>query len=141
MKTEEIMKTEEMKDEMMLTFTNETIKDEANVLIDGVEMDMLKLRKILSVSEGKNVKYWLDLYAEKLKDHAKSFGERYEKEVKMNTANKSKESKTPSDVCEGCSKERGEPLHTCPFAEDIHQDSNTLCNCCEDCQHGCCMDI
>lgn len=30
--------------------------------------------------------------------------------------------------------------HTCPFAEEIH-DSDDFCNCCEYCEHQCCMDI
>ena len=35
----------------------------------------------------------------------------------------------------------GEEEHTCPFAEDIHGDSKTLCNCCSDCSYQCAMDI
>jgi hypothetical protein len=31
--------------------------------------------------------------------------------------------------------------HTCPFAEDIHGDSESLCNCCDYCTHECAMDI
>ncbi len=31
--------------------------------------------------------------------------------------------------------------HTCPYAEDINNDSTTLCTCCADCQHECAMDI
>lgn len=40
----------------------------------------------------------------------------------------------------GCGHEAIEP-HTCPFAEDIHGDSETLCTCCEACEHECLMDI
>lgn len=32
-------------------------------------------------------------------------------------------------------------LHTCPFREDVNDDSETLCTCCENCQHGCAQDI
>lgn len=35
----------------------------------------------------------------------------------------------------------GEELHTCPYAEDIGGDSESLCNCCADCQYQCAMDI
>jgi hypothetical protein len=42
--------------------------------------------------------------------------------------------------CERCENE-AEELHTCPFQEDINDDSETLCNCCAACQHECCMDI
>ena len=42
--------------------------------------------------------------------------------------------------CERCENE-AEELHPCPFSEDIHGDSETLCNCCSACQDECCMDI
>lgn len=35
----------------------------------------------------------------------------------------------------------GRPAHTCPYAEDIHNDSETLCYCCDDCAHDCAMGI
>lgn len=31
--------------------------------------------------------------------------------------------------------------HTCPYASDIHDDNETLCNCCEACEYECCQDI
>jgi hypothetical protein len=31
--------------------------------------------------------------------------------------------------------------HTCPFAVEIHGDHESLCNCCEACEHECCMSI
>lgn len=34
-----------------------------------------------------------------------------------------------------------EEPHTCPYREDIHNDSETLCNCCEDCTQSCAEDI
>lgn len=37
--------------------------------------------------------------------------------------------------------ETSERLHTCPFAEEINGDSETLCNCCSECEHQCAMDI
>jgi len=35
----------------------------------------------------------------------------------------------------------GKPDHTCPFAEDVHDDDVSQCNCCDSCQHECAMDI
>jgi len=32
-------------------------------------------------------------------------------------------------------------LHTCPFSSEINGDDDTLCDCCEDCEHECAMDI
>lgn len=34
-----------------------------------------------------------------------------------------------------------QPLHPCPYEEDINQDSETLCWCCKDCEEQCAMDI
>jgi hypothetical protein len=42
--------------------------------------------------------------------------------------------------CEKCA-ENLEDEHTCPFAEEINDDSETLCNCCDDCTHECGMSI
>lgn len=35
----------------------------------------------------------------------------------------------------------GEPDHTCPYAEEINDDHETLCNCCDRCQQECSDDI
>lgn len=44
----------------------------------------------------------------------------------------------------GCHHNNGTNLatepHTCPFAEEI-RGSYELCNCCEECEHNCAMDI
>lgn len=40
----------------------------------------------------------------------------------------------------GCGND-GESSHTCPFKEEINGDSETECNCCDDCKHQCAMDI
>lgn len=48
------------------------------------------------------------------------------------------------DRCEGghCKGENYKSeLHTCPYAEEINEDSDTLCDCCETCMHECAMDI
>lgn len=31
--------------------------------------------------------------------------------------------------------------HTCPYAEEINRDYESLCECCEGCEHQCAMDI
>ena len=45
--------------------------------------------------------------------------------------------------CPKC--EKGEAIldHTCPcpYAEEINEDCESLCDCCEDCIHECAMDI
>lgn len=43
--------------------------------------------------------------------------------------------------CDGCGQRPGTDMHTCPFAEDIHDDHNEICNCCSDCVHNCADDI
>ena len=34
-----------------------------------------------------------------------------------------------------------ESLHICPYQQDINGDSETLCNCCSECEHQCAQDI
>lgn len=43
--------------------------------------------------------------------------------------------------CPRCDKNTAEPPHVCPFAEDVHNDSETLCDCCDDCTNECAWDI
>ncbi len=40
-----------------------------------------------------------------------------------------------------CGKNPEEASHTCPYSEDIHGDSESMCNCCDSCRHECAMDI
>lgn len=35
----------------------------------------------------------------------------------------------------------GVALYLCPFREEVYDDHETLCNCCEDCVAPCCEDI
>lgn len=53
----------------------------------------------------------------------------------------SDENEIDGPVCEGCKKQPAEDPHPCPFKEEINDDSETLCNCCKDCQYECRMDI
>jgi len=43
--------------------------------------------------------------------------------------------------CQHCKKAGSVLLHTCPYLEELHDDYETKCNCCEDCQHECLMEI
>jgi hypothetical protein len=47
------------------------------------------------------------------------------------------------DRCEGrCEgKNAALELHPCPYAEDVCDDHDSLCNCCEDCMEDCSMDV
>ena len=40
-----------------------------------------------------------------------------------------------------CSNLKTMEPHTCPFAEEITGDNDTLCHCCDDCQYECAQDI
>lgn len=40
-----------------------------------------------------------------------------------------------------CCANPGTDTHTCPYAEDIHGDSLSLCNCCHVCEGNCADDI
>lgn len=42
--------------------------------------------------------------------------------------------------CDGCPNPASGP-HPCPYREEIHGDSESLCTCCPDCTHQCAMDI
>lgn len=45
------------------------------------------------------------------------------------------------ELCESCHNRTGQGLHSCPYKEEINNNSMTLCNCCEDCERECCQDI
>lgn len=55
--------------------------------------------------------------------------------------NEIKEDQAQFEVCEKCQEHPAESMHTCPYASDIHDDRETLCNCCEECTYQCRMDI
>jgi hypothetical protein len=37
--------------------------------------------------------------------------------------------------------EEGQKPHICPFQQDVNGNEEDFCNCCEDCQYNCAMDI
>ena len=48
---------------------------------------------------------------------------------------------TDKEMCERCGKNPATELHTCPFAEEINDDHESLCDCCEECEQECIWDI
>ena len=54
---------------------------------------------------------------------------------------KEKEKKEVYKTGRTCCKAAKLKAHTCPYREDVHGDNESLCNCCEQCQHECAMDI
>jgi hypothetical protein len=50
------------------------------------------------------------------------------------------EEQNDESKCKGCGKNPAQEEHTCPFAEEIHNDTRT-CNCCDKCAYECAMEI
>jgi len=46
-----------------------------------------------------------------------------------------------SGKCSRCQKNDASEDHTCPYAEEINDDHESLCDCCADCEYECGMDI
>lgn len=57
------------------------------------------------------------------------------------TGNSIKADVMGSIKCESCGKNEATYEHPCPFVEEIHGDSESMCNCCDDCCHQCAMYI
>lgn len=51
------------------------------------------------------------------------------------------ESDNEYGLCEQCHKNPASEPHTCPYAEEIANDSETECTCCPDCTRECAYDI
>jgi hypothetical protein len=45
-----------------------------------------------------------------------------------------------NEICK-CGKSASMDDHTCPFREELNNDSESLCNCCANCQYECAMDV
>jgi len=43
--------------------------------------------------------------------------------------------------CQSCKKNEADDFHPCPFSEEIHEDYETLCNCCDSCATECARNI
>jgi hypothetical protein len=46
-----------------------------------------------------------------------------------------------TDKCQRCGAPVPPGLHPCPFAEEINNVFEDVCNCCKSCTHECAMDI
>lgn len=44
-------------------------------------------------------------------------------------------------LCEKCQVNERAEEHTCPYAVEISDDSESMCTCCSECEHECAMDI
>jgi len=44
-------------------------------------------------------------------------------------------------LCSSCNKNPANELHICPYAEDIDGDSESKCDCCDECWGNCADDI
>lgn len=45
-------------------------------------------------------------------------------------------------LCERCHKNpASNEVHSCPYNEDVNNDHEPCCTCCDDCMHECAMDI
>lgn len=44
-------------------------------------------------------------------------------------------------MCDRCGKNPAQEMHPCPFSEEVHGDSETLCDCCEECEGSCADDV
>ncbi len=40
-------------------------------------------------------------------------------------------------LCEKCGINEAQDDHLCPYSEDIDDDHDTECNCCEECEQNC----
>ena len=52
-----------------------------------------------------------------------------------------KTEKPEDNKCPNCKKGDAQQEHTCPYSVEINDDSETLCNCCIDCENECSGDI
>ena len=50
------------------------------------------------------------------------------------------EEKLDDNTVSDCGHYAGDE-HTCPFREEMNDDTTTLCNCCPSCTHECAMGI
>lgn len=46
-----------------------------------------------------------------------------------------------AEKCQNCQERPAIALHTCPFKEEIKNDTSSTCNCCDECRNECAMDV
>ena len=44
-------------------------------------------------------------------------------------------------LCPKCHKNAANEKHTCPYSEDINDDHESLCSCCDECRQDCLEEI
>lgn len=49
--------------------------------------------------------------------------------------------KMSDKMCPGCNKNPAQEPHPCPFCADVNNDTERLCECCEECELDCALDI
>lgn len=49
--------------------------------------------------------------------------------------------KDTGEKCQSCKKNPAGPEHTCPYQEEINDNTEAKCNCCRECSQECCDDI
>lgn len=42
---------------------------------------------------------------------------------------------------DNCQNEATKEMHPCPYAQEIFDDDEDVCNCCDNCTYECAMDI
>jgi len=45
------------------------------------------------------------------------------------------------EKCQRCQRVTGEPEHTCPYQEEINDNHEVMCNCCDECRQQRVWDI
>lgn len=45
------------------------------------------------------------------------------------------------DACGNCKERPAEPPHTCTLRYELHNDDETLCDCCDNCARECAEDV
>lgn len=48
---------------------------------------------------------------------------------------------TPDPTACKCGRPGTTEFHPCPYQQDVHNNGNPYCNCCDDCQGDCVMEI
>lgn len=46
-----------------------------------------------------------------------------------------------NELCQKCKEGAAQLMHLCPCLHELNDDTETLCNCCEECQNDCSEEI